>query len=82
MDSKKSTIQTVWGVALLLAGIGVFIRIPQIMPKIESIEQFSQISSIIRFSFYFMGALLIGGGAKKIYSNLKKPNSDSEQGDD
>ena len=81
MDSKKSTIQTIWGVALLLAGIGVFIRVPQVMPKIESIEQFSQISSIIRFSFYFMGALLIGGGAKKIYSNLKKPNTDSEEGD-
>ncbi|CAB5144541.1 hypothetical protein D3OALGA1CA_5651 [Olavius algarvensis associated proteobacterium Delta 3] len=81
MDSKKGTFQTVWGVALLLAGIGVFIRIPQVMPKIESIEQFSQISSIVRFSFYFMGALLIGGGAKKIYGNLKKPDSDTEQGD-
>jgi len=79
MDSKKSTFQTIWGAALLLAGIGVFIRVPQVMPKIESIEQFSQISSIIRFSFYFMGALLIGGGAKKLYSNLKKPNSESEE---
>jgi len=81
MKSNKSTFQTVWGVALLLAGIGVFIRVPQVMPKIESIEQFSQISSIIRFSFYFMGALLIGGGAKKIYSNLRRPDSDSERGD-
>jgi len=81
MDSKKGTFQIVWGVALLLAGIGVFIRIPQVMPKIESIEQFSQISSIVRFSFYFMGALLIGGGAKKIYGNLKKPDSDTKQGD-
>jgi len=81
MEPKKSTFQTVWGVALLLAGIGVFIRVPQVMPKIESIEQFSHISSIIRFSFYFMGALLIGGGAKKIYGNLKKPDSEREQGD-
>jgi len=81
MEPKRSTFQTVWGVALLLAGIGVFIRVPQVMPKIESIEQFSQISSIIRFSFYFMGAMLIGGGAKKLYDNLKKPDSDSEQGD-
>ena len=81
MESKKSTFQTVWGLALLLAGIGVFIRVPQVMPKIETIEQFAQISALIRFSFYFMGALLIGGGAKKLYNNLKKPDSDSEHGD-
>jgi hypothetical protein len=26
----------------------------------------------IRFSFYLMGVLLIGGGLKKIYMNYKK----------
>jgi len=56
-----------WGIALFLAGIGVFYRIPQVMPRVESIEQFSSITSLIRFCFYFVGVFLIGGGLKKIY---------------
>ena len=70
--AKNTNIQIVWGVILVLAGIGVFFRIPQVMPKIERIEQFSSVLFFIRFCFYFLGVLLIGGGAKKIYDNYKK----------
>lgn len=70
MSEKKSTFQKFWGVALLLAGIGVFFRIPQVMPAIEEIEQFSSIAFFIRFSFYLMGVILIGGGIKKIKDNF------------
>jgi hypothetical protein len=70
--AKNTNIQIVWGVVLVLAGIGVFFRIPQVMPKIEKIEQFSSVLFFIRFCFYFLGVLLIGGGAKKIYDNYQK----------
>lgn len=68
----KTTIQLIWGVALVLMGIGVFFRIPQVMPEIAKIEQFSQAMFFIRFCFYLMGILLIGGGSKKIYHYYDK----------
>ena len=75
-----------WGIALVLAGIGVFIRIPQVMPQIETIEHFSSAIFIIRFCFYLLGILLIVGGAKKIYDYSQKledsSGSDQEQEQD
>ncbi len=74
-DSKvrnKIVVHIIWGIALVLAGIGVFYRIPQVMPKIEKFKQFSSVMLFVRFSFYFLGVLLIGGGSKKIYDNYRK----------
>lgn len=59
-------LQIVWGVLLTLMGIGVFFRIPQVMPRIEQIEYFSSIIWFVKFSFYLLGILLIGGGIRKI----------------
>jgi len=70
IDKNKVVVQIVWGIALTLAGIGVFFRIPQVMPRIEKIEQFASVMFFIRFSFYLLGALLVGGGLKKIYINF------------
>jgi hypothetical protein len=72
MKGNTRSVQIVWGVLLIVAGIGVFIRIPQVMPQIAQIEQFSSILSYIRFCFYLIGAMLIGGGAKKLLKHLKK----------
>ena len=72
MTSDRSTVQLIWGVALVLAGIGVFFRVTQIMPKIEQIEQFANATVYIRFCFYFIGIMLIGGGLRKIYLNYPK----------
>jgi hypothetical protein len=69
MQDKYERFQLIWGIALVAMGIGVFYRIPQIMPKIEMIEQFYKITGYIRFCFYIMGILLIIGGAKKIYTH-------------
>lgn len=66
-SKDKTTVQLIWGVALVVVGIGVFFRIPQVMPRIAEIKQFSQAMFFIRFCFYLMGILLIGGGSKKIY---------------
>jgi hypothetical protein len=71
MASKKENLQLIWGVALTLAGIGVFFRIPQVMPKINNIEQFSSLTVFIRICFYLLGILLIGGGLKKINDNWR-----------
>ncbi|MGD8542512.1 MAG: hypothetical protein PVI27_11375 [Desulfobacteraceae bacterium] len=72
MKGTTRSVQIVWGVLLIAAGIGVFIRIPQVMPQIAQIEQFSSILSYIRFCFYLIGVMLIGGGAKKLLQHLKK----------
>lgn len=56
-----------WGTALIMAGLGVFYRIPQVLPRIATIEAFADAAGIIKFCFYFLGILLIYGGGKKIY---------------
>jgi hypothetical protein len=72
MDKNKIVGQMIWGIALTLAGIGVFFRIPQVMPKIEKIEFFNSAMYFIRFCFYLLGVLLVWGGTKKIYENYRK----------
>jgi cobalamin biosynthesis protein CobD/CbiB len=72
MDKNKIHLQLVWGSLLVLAGIGVFFRIPQVMPKIKTIEYFSSAIWFIYLCFYLLGALLILGGGRKIYENYRK----------
>ncbi len=76
MASNRVFFQLIWGLALTIAGIGVFFRIPQVMPRIESIEQYSSFSVIIRIFFYILGIMLIGGGVKKIKNNYRQFDSD------
>lgn len=71
MLKTRNVVQLVWGIALVLAGIGVFFRIPYVMPKVEKIEQFAGGIFFIRVSFYLLGILLISGGAKKIFDHYK-----------
>ena len=66
-DGQVNQAQVIWAVALIVAGMGVFYRIPQVMPTIEQIPIFASASGFIRFCFYFMGVFLIGGGCKKFY---------------
>jgi Na+/H+-dicarboxylate symporter len=72
MDKNKIVTKIVWGVILTLAGIGVFFRIPQVMPKIEKIEYFSNFMYYIRFCFYLLGVLLVWSGLKRIIENYRK----------
>jgi len=65
-------IQIVWGAALLLAGIGVFYRIPGVMPMISEFEKDPFKTGFIKFSFYIVGVILIGGGIKKIIAFYKQ----------
>ena len=65
--SGKSQIQLVWGVMLVLAGIGVIYRIPQVIPQLRQIEQHAAAIGFIYFCAYFIAVALIVGGGKKIY---------------
>ena len=77
-DKPKSKIQLVWGILLLLAGIGLFFRIPQLMPKIKKIEH-DWFILFIYFCFYLVGILLVVGGGRKVYSYLKQSNVENAE---
>jgi cobalamin biosynthesis protein CobD/CbiB len=79
-DKPKSSVQLIWGILLLFAGIGVFFRIPQVMPAIKKIEHFAPYMVYIYFCFYLLGVLLIVGGGKKVYRYIKqsKQNNSSD----
>ncbi len=64
--------QMIWGVMLVMAGVGVFYRIPQVMPRIQQMDAFVNVISLIRFCFYFLGILLVYGGGRKLYENYRK----------
>jgi len=80
MAKNRAVVQMVWGVVLVLAGVGVFFRIPQVMPRIKQIEQFSSIIGFIYFCFYLLGILLIIGGSKKIYDRYQKTEDSGSEG--
>ena len=68
---NRKKFQLIWGIALFAAGIGVLYRIPVVIQRIEEIGKFSSELFFIKFCFYLMAILLIGGGSKKIYNNYK-----------
>ena len=70
MDKKN--IQLIWGGILVMAGLGVFYRIPQVMPRVAQMDAFANALPLIRFCFYFLGVLLVYGGGRKLYENYKK----------
>jgi len=77
MEAQKKKFQFIWGILLLLVGIGVFFRIPQIIPKIKKIEHFASYIFFIYFCFYLVGILLIVGGGRKVYTYLKQSNEEN-----
>lgn len=66
MARERSSVQLIWGALLVLAGLGVFYRIPQVMPQIKTIAYFRSVIPFVYFCFYLIGLLLIVGGARKI----------------
>ena len=69
---SKKNIQILWGTLLVLAGLGVFYRIPQVMPRVAGIEAFTGLLPFVKFCFYLLGVLLVAGGGKKMYENYRK----------
>ena len=60
-----------YGVVLIAVGLGVFYRIPQVIPQVETIEFFRQKIFLVKSSFYILGGLLILAGGLRIYKNYK-----------
>jgi hypothetical protein len=65
MDNKNK-IQLIWGVALVLMGIAVFFRVPVVIEKMSDSVELNSGLYFLRFSFYLIAVILIGGGIKKI----------------
>jgi hypothetical protein len=64
-NEQKSTLQLIWGILLLMAGVGVFFRIPQVMPEIKKIEHFAPYMVFI----YFCG--------RKVYRYTQQSKQDN-----
>ncbi len=69
MDKKKLAFY--YGILLIAVGLGVFYRIPQVMPKVAEIEFFSQKMGLVKFSFYTLGCLLVLAGGIRVFKNYK-----------
>jgi hypothetical protein len=54
------------------AGVGLFFRIPQVMPQIRQIEYFSGVLPFVYFCMYFVAVFLVAGGARKLYLNGRR----------
>ena len=73
MDKPKFTFY--YGIVLIAVGIGVFFRIPQVMPELANIEFFKDKIGIAKFCFYLLGVMLVLAGGirvKSSYKSLKK----------
>jgi len=70
MDKKNFAFY--YGIILIAVGIGVFFRIPQVMPRIETIEFFREKLFLVKFCFYMLGVLLILAGAIRVFKNYKQ----------
>jgi hypothetical protein len=70
MTDNKTIFQRVWGVALILAGIGIFVMLPQKMAQLEEMGYTLFYLRFTRFSFYLIAVMLIGGGGMKLYRQM------------
>ncbi len=64
---NKKQFQILYGIVLIIVGIGVFFKIPYVMPEIIKINYFANATLVIEFSFYLLGGLVVLAGVKKIY---------------
>ena len=69
MDKKK--IDFYYGIVITIVGLSVFYRIPQVLPRVATIEFFEQKLFIVKACFYILGGLLVLAGGIKIYKNYK-----------
>lgn len=69
MDKKK--FRFYYGIILIAVGLGVFYRIPQVIPKIETIEFFRQKIFLVKFCFYILGLFLVWAGGIRIFKTDK-----------
>ena len=69
MDKKK--INFYYGIVIMVVGLSVFYRIPQVMPRVAAIEFLAQKLFIVKACFYILGGLLVLAGGIRICKNYK-----------
>lgn len=74
MKHTPNQFQLIWGAALTAAGIGVLVILPHRMEQIRQLrgaEPYAFDMLFLWFCFGLLGVLLIGGGLRKIYIQLR-----------
>lgn len=74
MGEKKNGLQRIWGFALILMGIAVIFRIPEILERLKENPIFTSGKMYVQFCFYFISLVLIVGGIKKLVSSKSTSN--------
>lgn len=74
MGEQKQATQLVWGLLLVLAGVGVVFRVNFLESELDTIAGQPSTALFIRICFYVMAILLIGGGIRKIRGYYKNGN--------
>lgn len=72
MDKENLYFQIGWGIVLVLMGVAVIFHVPQQMERIAQLKEFESVPFFIRFCFYLLGVLLIGGGVQKIVKTYRE----------
>ena len=77
MDKNK--LRFIYGIILVAVGLGVFYRVPQVMPQIESIEFFARNPIIVKIVLYILGLFLILAGGIRINASWKSWKAQDEE---
>ena len=72
MEKNRIHFQLVWGILLTLMGIAFFFKIPEVINNAKTIETLGAGIGFVYFCLYMIDLILIVGGIKKIYTNLKE----------
>lgn len=73
MGEKKASTQLVWGLLLVLAGVGVVVKVHLMSPaELETVAGRPSSAIFFHICVYIMAILLIGGGVGKIRNYYKK----------
>lgn len=73
MDKPKFTFY--YGLILIAVGIGVFIRIPEVVSQVSTIEFLANKIGVVKFCFYTLGVMLIAAGGIRIKKYHDSPKS-------
>ena len=71
MKRNNNNFQLLWGVALVFMGVAVFFKVPQVVPRLETMGQSDFTIGFFRICIYIMGFILIGGGVRKLIQHFK-----------
>ena len=69
MSRQKDKIQQIWGVALVVMGVNLFLFGPL---RLEQMQVMPGNPGFLKFCIYFVAVALVFGGAKKILQFKKK----------